>query len=276
MTGVIKQILRSLLGDEFTSWVHAFRFAYIAVFGKDKEIDKALIPRLVKNGDTVIDIGAAGADWTWCLAQQVGNKGHVFAFEADPYYAEVTRKTIALLRLNNVTFFSYGLSDKNETSFLDILDANNKRAAGSGKVVQNPDIKSIDKRKLVPIRLESLDEIAKLHPALTKTTFIKCDVEGYELKVFQGAKSIFQNARPIVVTEVGGASLHGYEDREVFEFFEKRNYHSYVTVSSTGLVRLSSTPGSIPEGLRPNRIMIPKELTSAVTLEEPSSLQKHR
>ncbi len=75
------------------------RYCWLLRTKPANEIDMRLIPKLVADGDIVIDIGANSADWTWRLSKQVGDKGKVFAFEADPYYGDVTKKVIKLLRL---------------------------------------------------------------------------------------------------------------------------------------------------------------------------------
>ena len=260
---LLKQMLRSVLGDEITGWIHAVRMARLAkaafgTLGEEKEPDMALIPVFVKKGEVVVDIGANGADWTLGLSRQVGDKGSVFAFEADPYYAQVTRKTIAVLRLKNVEFFPFGLSDRSEVTMLQVRNALGERVSGMGTIVRNIESQKVDEKKFEAVRLQPLDSIARSYPALYNVRLIKCDVEGFELMVFRGAMDVLKKARPIVITEVGGAHLHGYSDAELFDFFKGLNYTSYVVVVA-GRLRRCERAGDIPEGIRPNRVMIPNE-----------------
>jgi len=210
------------------------------------------------DGDVVVDVGANGADWTLALSRQVGRQGTVYAFEADPYYAEVTRKTVQLLGLKNVVFFPFGLSDRSENVLLRIRDKNGRRISGMGTVVRKVDEESPSRNKYVNIKLERLDSIAESYTKLFGARLIKCDVEGFELMVFRGAETVLRRARPVVIVEVGGAHLHGYTDDELFQFFNKIHYTSYVAVSAS-CIRRSTRGGAIDEGLRPNRIMLPKE-----------------
>jgi precorrin-6B methylase 2 len=99
-----KQKLRSLLGDRVSTWVHAVRLSWLAMRPQQEQIDMDLVTRLTRPSSIAVDVGANGANWTMVLSRNVGRSGKVFAFEADPYYAEVTRKTIALLHLKNVEF----------------------------------------------------------------------------------------------------------------------------------------------------------------------------
>lgn len=222
----IKQNLRYLLGDRITSWIHAFRFYRRCIQHKKVEPELTLIPYLVKEGDTVIDIGANNAGWTNALAKQVGSTGHVYAFEADPYYAEVTRKTISLLRLKNVTLFPFGLSDKKEDVRLLIRDQSNSRVSGTGRVL-NDATNVISEDYTVHVRMERLDDMAIRFPAIYSASLIKCDVEGFELMVMRGSENILSKTNPIVIVEFGHAYLHGYSDEDLLNFFWERNYQCY-------------------------------------------------
>ncbi len=100
--------------------------------------------------------------------------------------------------------------------------------------------------------------MADVHPELLRTSIIKCDVEGFELMVFRGALKTINASRPVVIAEVGGAEQHGYDNDELFSFFDRLGYESYVAVSPS-VLRPSRKAGPIPEGQRPNRIFIPQE-----------------
>lgn len=259
----VTEALRSLLGDQFTSWLHALRYYWLLRIGKENEVDMRLIPHLVHKGDIVIDVGANSADWTWRLSRQVGENGKVFAFEADPYYAEVTRKVIVLLRLKNVTFFAYGLSDKSGTALLQIRAPDNQRVVGTGHIVDESDVTNTAKRNVVPVTLTPLDEVPELKPFVESVQLIKCDVEGHELNVFKGASGILTRSRPLVITEVGHTEYQNDNKQQLISFFDALNYQCYV-VSHDNCTLLRSRPDGDPGDARPNRIMIPKEKDQTV------------
>jgi len=247
-----KQVLRNLLGDRYATWIHASRFAYLLSFTDKlyKEIDFQLLEHFSLRESVVVDVGANSANWTIVLSKQVGRNGKVYAFEADPYYADVTEKTIKLFGIKNVLFFSFGLSDKPDVLPLKILD-NGIRVAGTSHFVSNKSDHGVTLVQVYP-----LDTLIDSHPSLLKTSFIKCDVEGFESRVFRGAKRILETARPVVVSEMNQDSQEN--TKEVFNLFKTLNYKSYVVVTENS-IRLSESPGRIPEGERPNRIFIPKE-----------------
>ena len=259
-TARIKQILRFALGDRIFTWMHALRFCWLVLSAKAQEAEMALIPRFVREGDIVVDIGANGANWTSALSQQIGSTGHVYAFEADPYYAEVTGKAIFLLRLKNVTFSPFGLSDIQEITNLLVRTSDGERVSGRGRVVRSADVRDIQKGRTVEVKLERLDDIATLHPGLLSARLIKCDVEGFELMVFQGSLNVLTTARPIVITEVGHARLHGYDNDELFRFFSELKYGCYALGSDDDSLYPFHRQGGIPDDDSQNVIMIPDEL----------------
>ncbi len=258
-TARLKQMMRSVLGDRISTSIHAVWFRWLLRRAKSLEAEVHLIPKLVQKGDVVVDIGANGADWTWPLSRQVGPEGYVYAFEADPYYAEVTRKLIALLRLRNVVFFPFGLSDVSESSRLLVTTPDNIRVSGRGRVVRRMGSGDDQIHRTVEVKLEPLDSMVASYPDLASVRLIKCDVEGFELMVFRGASEILAKARPMVITEVGAARKHGYQDADLWRFFSDRDYDCYVVDSDGDSLRPSSSPEDGPPCARPNRIMIPKE-----------------
>jgi FkbM family methyltransferase len=254
----LKQLLRYVLGDGIAGWIHALRLARFAeraaITCKDGlEPELGLIPSILQPGDIAVDVGANGADWTLALSRAVGTHGKVFAFEADPYYAAVTEKVISLLRLQNVKFFPFGLSDKAETAFMRVMDSSGHRVSGTSFIDRSA-LATSDDDSLNQVKLKRLDDLSEDFPDLLRTRILKCDVEGFEMMVFRGAMKVLETARPIVVAEVGESNA----DDDLFRFFKCLNYSSFVLVSP-GHVRPSEKAGRIPEGSRPNRIMIPND-----------------
>jgi FkbM family methyltransferase len=70
------------------------------------------IKKIVKEGDTVIDIGANIGYFTVLLAKIVGSKGRVFAFEPDPRNAKLLQRTIQRNGWSNVFLEQKAVSSK--------------------------------------------------------------------------------------------------------------------------------------------------------------------
>lgn len=254
-TQAIKTKLIAALGTKATAHIQALRFVYLLKTDKTPDPEVQFINSFLRKRDTAIDIGANGANWTYYLHQCIGEEGMVFAFEADPYYALATELTIKLLRLKGVHFFSFGLSNRNEQVPLRIADSTGQRYSGLGHVDKDADTNDDN---VVMVQLRTLDSMVQEYPRLLQTKLIKCDVEGYELFVFQGTDQILTTSRPFVILEVGSYDKHGYTARDVYDFFVDRQYSCFAMVETR---TLSATDAMMnhDEAISVNRVLIPKE-----------------
>lgn len=140
-------------------------------------------------GDTVVDVGANVGDTTVPLARLVGRTGRVYALEPNPLAfdcllhnvarADVAHQTIALpvgaggTESYNVPFC---VSPNVGASFI---------APGN------------EDNKGVRIHLITLDSLW-----LTRCSFLKVDVEGFESHVLDGAKETIARCRPVIQLEL--------------------------------------------------------------------------
>jgi FkbM family methyltransferase len=81
------------------------------------------------------------------------------------------------------------------------------------------------------VEVVSLDEYAK-EKKLEKIDFIKCDVEGHELKVFKGAENILRKDSPALLFECERRHLENSETQDVFSFLQKLGYKGFFFANS--------------------------------------------
>jgi FkbM family methyltransferase len=213
----IKSWLIEIFGDKFMAYVQALRFVYLLNInrpGRDPEL--AIIHRFLTKGDIAIDIGANGADWTYHLHHCVGEEGYIYAFEADPYYALATDIAIKLMRLKRVRLFSFGLSKIDEWVPIRVTDSHGLRFSGQSYVDKNA---CKNDKEVRVVHLKKLDSMIQDYPQILNTALIKCDVEGYELFVFEGANEVLSQARPFIILEVGNYWKQGYSSHDVYNLF---------------------------------------------------------
>ncbi len=256
----IKTTLINVIGETPTAYIQALRFVYILLAKQKADPETALLSAFLHKGDTAIDVGANGADWTTHLHRAVGDNGAVFAFEADPYYALATGIAVKLMGLKGVRLFPFGLSDSNEEVTLRVTDADGSRLAGLSHI-EKGGVKN--GRGLKTIQLKPLDSLVREFPALASAGVIKCDVEGYELFVFRGAVEILKQARPVVILEIGNFEEQGYTAKDVVEFFDTRDYRMYAMTAPNTLA-LTNAALEHAGAISVNRIMIPKEKIDAL------------
>lgn len=253
-TAKVKELMIRLLGPRVSAVVHGARFATLATDERftDREIE--FVKRHLRSGDVAVDVGANGADWTRQLSKIVGKNGVVYAFEADPYYAEATKWACRFLGLGNVHLFSFGLSEAIEQVCLNATDAHGGRASGTGKIDRSKN----DDKFVYSIELRPLDSLVWDWPRLQNCRVIKCDVEGFELFVLRGAREIIAKSCPMIIFEVGRFEEQGYGPEDIILLFEELNYKSYY-VDATGSLTGCDNMLSVNSTGNVNRIALPNE-----------------
>lgn len=162
-----------------------------------------LIDSLCKADDVVIDIGANVGEYTFQLAQRVGPKGRIIAFEPVPYLAETVAKTARINRHDWVEVHQVAMSASDGTAEFSVEKGN---SGGSRLGCMKGDFSQI---KVDTIRLDSF---LKSRPDITRIDLVKIDVEGFEDQVLLGARETLARFRPALMMETGFESR---EQREV-------------------------------------------------------------
>lgn len=155
------------------------------------ELDKKVtwvIRRTLRPGDTALDIGANLGLMSFKMLECVGETGRVIAFEPQSRMAGYIRQSIAHNRVGNLYLNQMGLADKAATLRLSIPDHN----AGAASFATNRGSRTEE----VPVT--TLDEFAQTH-ALGRVRLIKVDVEGFEPRVFSGARTFLTTSPPEVI-----------------------------------------------------------------------------
>jgi FkbM family methyltransferase len=155
-----------------------------------KEVD-FMIDHL-REGDTMLDIGANVGVYSLAAGRKVGPSGKVHAFEPNPEVATYLCRTVADNRLSDrITVHRCGLSDHDQSGRLHRAD--DRTNLGASYVSDNAgDILG------APIELRKLDSVE----VSGRVTFIKMDVEGFEVKVLMGGTSLISEDRPIALAEL--------------------------------------------------------------------------
>jgi FkbM family methyltransferase len=145
---------------------------------------------LVK-GDIVADCGSNIGFTGIFFAKCVGKQGRVIGFEALPSNADIARKNIQLNKASN-----FELRNQAVGSYAGMIEFNDQP---NGSVGQIEGVRTV-KTPVVTLDESFPDE---------KPTFIKIDVEGYEIEVLKGAAEILKT-KPKLEIEIHCAS---FEDR---------------------------------------------------------------
>ena len=185
----------------------------------------SLFCSLLKNGMTVIDVGAFIGYYTLLAAKRVGNSGRVLAFEPSPTAFSLLLKNIKINNWNNIKAFNYAVSDKNGKKIFDLSRLSFAHTKSSNTVVVNT--VSIDSF----LHSLSIDDV----------DLVKIDVEGAELEVLRGMKRILSRGKVKIICEVHPDRLSslGYSTEDVENILEEYGYEIYL-ISPDGLIPTDS------------------------------------
>lgn len=179
---------------------------------------QAALRDLVPAGAVAYDVGANIGYVTLLLAESVGERGRVFAFEALPANVERLRRNLDLNGLTaRVTVVAAAVTQAaGPVRFLVHASGGMGKAEGSAG--------RQDEAYLTEIRVEglSLDEFVYVdgHPA---PQVVKLDIEGGEVLALPGMRRVLAEARPLVLME-----LHGPESARVaWETLTAAGYRLY-------------------------------------------------
>ena len=143
----------------------------------------------VEDGDIVLDCGTYTGNTTKYFSQKVGEKGHVYGFEAgEDTFKEYQNNS---KKLGNVTAINAAVSSVNGFVTFSKDDGPGARISKEGNKV-----KSV-----------SIDNYI-LSNNIKKVDFIKMDIEGAELAAVKGATRVIEKYRP----KMALSAYHKYED----------------------------------------------------------------
>jgi FkbM family methyltransferase len=223
---MLRKLSRTILGESrYRQASQALRSLKIILRPKF-EPEVSAMPRIVKPGDVVLDIGANYGTYTRVLSRLVGPQGHVYAFEPAAITMQGLQRTCRLLRLRNVSFLRVALTNQsgNATLYTPI-----KAHGGYGIALAHLEHDARRPSVNETVTTLTLDDFSA-QQGLQRLDFIKCDVEGAELAVFQGAVETLQRFHPKIMAEVNQNYLdrHHHSTGELYKFMTHLGYRAFI------------------------------------------------
>lgn len=217
--------------------------------GFEKEL--RLLPLLIKRGAVCVDVGAALGAYAIPMALLAGASGAVLAFEPRTDAAKRLSKIGALLGLAALRVENAALGATARTGGL-VVPRRRRAVPGRSYMTTGAICDGLDEGLLETPALEvSIHALDHVRSRLDRPIqFIKCDVEGFELDVFQGSRRVLAEDRPVVLCELEErhATRYGRTVADVMDLFQEVGYT--VPRSPTDARNVLFVPAERPAGPR--------------------------
>lgn len=187
-----------------------------------ERIIRGLYTMLTEEGDALLDLGACHGLHTLPMAECVGAKGLVIAFEPIPNCREkIHLQAVQSGLASRIRLQPVALSNQRGTATFYTVDGNIIGHSGLRKKLEYP---GGVQPKEIRVETALLDEFA---PPEHRVRFVKADLEGGEFHALLGGRKLLQDHRPVVVMESAlawDAKQFGYRPEEFFTFFQQLDY----------------------------------------------------
>jgi FkbM family methyltransferase len=154
--------------------------------------------RTVQSGWVAYDVGANLGYYSVLLGRQVGPKGGIYSFEANPVCVEYLRSNLALNQIANCEILPCALLDNRE----DVKFTINYGTSAIGLTQRSSFYESKIGHE-VNVQGYSLDELVETFD-LRKPDVIKIDIEGAEAFAIAGMLRTLEKYRPLILLELHG------------------------------------------------------------------------
>ena len=196
--------------------------------------------RILREGDTVIDVGANVGFFTMLSAALVGPAGKVISFEPDEKNRDRLNTNLALNSFNNVTLIENPASNKVEQVefFINSDDSGGNALWDPGQFPGNT--KSQANRQAVSMTTTTLDDALE-NCGAPPPKLIKVDTEGADQHVLEGARQLLTEAAvPFVVAELHefGLEKMGCSQATFRGFMESLGYSTFSLFFNGALPKL--------------------------------------
>lgn len=212
--------LRMVLNcDDYESVPYAI-VAFADFEKKETEMIRRMISMLPRD-IICYDIGA-NEGWYTLHIMKDNPKAKVYSFEPGPITFTRLKNNMVINGLKTDNCVNMGLFNKEDKMefFYD------PHGSGASSMVNLREKESIKKLFVDVTTLDSWTEKQEIE----RLDFIKCDVEGSELFVYQGGKETINRYKPIVFTEMlrKWSARFGYHPNDIIKFFAEIGYGCFV------------------------------------------------
>lgn len=209
--------------------IHIFRTFQRNLFNRKLEREIPFLKDVISSRDIVFHIGASDGRHSYYMSK-ILKGGHIYAFEPSSYTLGIFRILNKLHRIGNVSTFRYAISGKNGQIELGIPGKTTGRLAHSySRILGGDDTREQSYARIEKVETRTVDTLVE-ELDLPRVDFIRCDTEGSEMSVLEGAVQTVDRDLPSFLIEIHPTALKRdfhVDPQEVLDFFIKRSYEIF-------------------------------------------------
>lgn len=195
----------------------AFRTYFRNIKGRKFEPEILFLKNILNKGDVCFHIGASDARHSYVMSKLIGKEGQIYAFEPSSHSYGHLVLMGKLHNIKNLHTYNLAVSDKASTVCLVTPEKSTGHAGRSFAYItethqsdiKRADIKA-DKFIKEEVKSVSVDNFVSDNN-ITKVDFIRCDTEGSEMLIINGAIKTIEKHKPNLLIEIHSDAL-----KEVF------------------------------------------------------------
>ena len=209
---------------------------HIFLTGQFEPDVSAVVKKLLRKGNIVVDVGANIGYFSLLFSRCVGTKGHVYSFEPVPQLASALRRNADLNQFSQITLSNLALSDHDGEARFYVGPKDNSGLSSLRQPRGSSDV--------IDVQLVRFDGVFN---HAENIALVKIDVEGAELAVLRGMVECLRNKRPYILVEVTHQFLEEMGDSEqtLLAYLQGFGYNCYV-IDNDEIELLSSRKNPLP------------------------------
>lgn len=191
------------------------------------EAIRAVYETVLSTGDVAVDAGAHAGKHAIPMAVAVGPSGRVYAFEPLEEGRLRLLRAIQELGLSNILVSSHAVSDSTGLEVTFLYFPERPGISGFRRREAVEELQAEERTAVTTTLDESLSDLSP--------RFLKIDVEGAEMLVLRGGRSVIDRARPVIAVEAGIVSWRpfGFAAEDLHLWCAQHSYDCYDLVGNT-------------------------------------------
>ena len=199
----------------------------------DKKVYETAV-KYVKDDTIVLDVGANFGQLSVLLSMCKKNV-EVYSFEASKYIFEILKKNVQINNANVKLFHNLVGNETEQELFIKKLNISKFNTYGSNMIAKT-EVRNENSRNIEKINSIKIDDIF----FDKEISFMKIDVQGYDLEVLKGSKNtIIKQQMPIIFEyEEDFAKDFNYTFRNFENFIDEINYKISIQIDKSNYLIL--------------------------------------